>query len=469
MNNSSTHLYAFTLGREWKLSLAELFAVFGADAYRIHTETIAIFQIHGYSDEQLAKKFLTIGGSIRIIKILGETDTKRFPTDVIHEIQSSKGKIQNSGGKVTFALGSYGIDFPVSNIGLRIKKTLQERGFSARLVNIENKNIVSAVFKREKLGKSQTEYNLIQTPAGEEFGVTIACQDIDAYANRDTGKSRDMIVGMMPPKLVQMMINLARSVSEKSLKNEKFEARKNLGKEFTSIVNDGKDFSHNEEVRRFSEISLYDPFCGLGTTLIEAANMGITEVYGSDISAEMVRASTDSLEEFIKTEKMWQERIRAVGGTPNKDFSDFRSSIVQLDARKVKDAAEKLGTIDFHRLNLAIVSEGFLGEIMSPRDIGLEKVQAERKKLASMYSDFFRGLADANFRGSIVMSFPFWNIHGTYSYFGEIYEVIEKNGFEVVSLLPWEMKLNTSKGSLLYRRENQTVGREIVKIVKKSK
>ena len=56
----------------------------------------------------------------------------------------------------------------------------------------------------------------------------------------------------------------------------------------------------------------------------------------------------------------------------------------------MKDAPEKLETIDFHRLNLAIVSEGFLGEIMSPRDIGLEKVQAERKKLASMYADFFR-------------------------------------------------------------------------------
>ena len=84
----------------------------------------------------------------------------------------------------------------------------------------------------------------------------------------------------MPPKLVQMMINLAGpSISA--------ESRQKLS-------------------------AIYDPFCGLGTTLIEAANMGITEVYGSDISAEMVRATTDSLDEFIKTEKMWQERIRAV-------------------------------------------------------------------------------------------------------------------------------------------------------------
>jgi hypothetical protein len=65
------------------------------------------------------------------------------------------------------------------------------------------------------------------------------------------------------------------------------------------------------------------------------------------------------------------------------------------------------------------------------------------------------------------MTFPFWNLNGTYSYFIEIYDIIEKHGFEVVSLLPWEMKLNTTKGSLLYRRENQTVGREIIKIVPK--
>jgi hypothetical protein len=60
MNNSIRHLYAFTLGREWKVSLAELFALWGTDAYQSHTETIAIFQIVGYSAEQLQRRFLTI-------------------------------------------------------------------------------------------------------------------------------------------------------------------------------------------------------------------------------------------------------------------------------------------------------------------------------------------------------------------------------------------------------------------------
>jgi len=40
------------------------------------------------------------------------------------------------------------------------------------------------------------------------FGRTCAYQDVDLYAARDIGKERDMEVGMLPPKLAQMMINL---------------------------------------------------------------------------------------------------------------------------------------------------------------------------------------------------------------------------------------------------------------------
>ena len=83
--------------------------------------------------------------------------------------------------------------------------------------------------------------------------------------------------------------------------------------------------------------------------------------------------------------------------------------------------------------------------MMSPRDITLDRVQSERRKLASLYTDFFAGLALAKFRGNIVMSFPFWSIHGVYSYFIEIYDVLERHGFEVIDLLPGDMHLNTRK------------------------
>ena len=190
---------------------------------------------------------------------------KRFPTDVITLI---KGK-NNTEGKNTFALGSYGIEFPVSNIGLRIKKTLQEDGLSVRLVNTENKNIVSAVFKRERLAKSQTEYNLlVLTPTSEKdavakpiardvtifLAVTLACQDIDAYTRRDTGKSRDMVVGMMPPKLVQMMLNIATQQSnQESVISDQNGTKKNN----TLLSDNCKLQTANSTALR----AVYDPFC----------------------------------------------------------------------------------------------------------------------------------------------------------------------------------------------------------------
>lgn len=86
--------------------------------------------------------FASIGGSIRLIELIAETDEKRFPTDVIREIRA-----QGKDGKMNFALGAYGLEYRLSDIGLRIKKTLSDEGVSARLVNRENSNIVSAVFK----------------------------------------------------------------------------------------------------------------------------------------------------------------------------------------------------------------------------------------------------------------------------------------------------------------------------------
>ena len=195
--------------------------------------------------------------------------------------------------------------------------------------------------------------------------------------------------------------------------------------------------------------------------------MGITRVYGSDLSPEMVRSTEASLAEYIAEERVWQERILKVGGTPNKDFANFQSKVLQLDARDVSTAKSKLEIHGIPFSNVVIVSEGYLGEIMHASQITLDKAKEERRKLGRMYDEFFAGLARAKFCNSIVMTFPFWNLNGTYSYFIEIYDIIEKHGFEVVSLLPWEMKLNTMKGSLLYRRENQTVGREIIKIVPK--
>jgi tRNA G10 N-methylase Trm11 len=417
MKNWTSNLFAFSLGRESKLSLAELIALFWEDTYATHTDDIATFSL-SYEDSDIAAIFRNIGGSVRVMRVICETDEKKFPTDVIREIGNAQ--VGHESGKITFALWVYWGEYRLSDIGLRIKKTLIDSGKSARLINIENKNIVSAVYKKERLAKTKSEYNLVHVSGISYLAVTLACQDIDAYTKRDTSKVRDMEVGMMPPKLCQMIINLA-----------------------------------NE----WKKTPIYDPFCGLGTMLIEAANMGIMKISGSDLSAKMVSASEKSLSAFIAEERIWQDRIKAVGGTPMKNFENFQSDIFEADASKIIHLDREIG-------DYAIVSEWYLGEIMQKDSITTDRVKQERSKLRNMYDSFFGGLCGLDFPGNIVMTFPFWDIHGDISYFTEIYDVIGRHGFEIIPLLPVEdmRTLMTPKGTLLYRRPTQSVGREVIKM-----
>ncbi len=436
----SSHLYAFTLGREWKLSLAEVIAVFGATAYREHSEQIALFEITYMTESTIIDIFATLWGSVRVMKILSPVTPESFPTESLHYIEANKKE-----GKIDFALGVYGMTLPLLSIGLRMKKTLIEKGIKARLINSKEDNIVSAVFKKERLGKTHNEYNLISlwnpnshqqptsSPANQltcYLASTLACQDIDAYTKRDTAKIRDMQVGMLPPKLAQMMINLA-------------------------IWEDTQSQPAHQPTSQ-PAITIYDPFCGLGTILIEAANMGITSLLGSDISKEMVRSSQESLDAFIKEEIVWQERIKTAWGTPKKDFSKMELSLFEMDVMKI---LENLKTWKLE--NCVIVSEGYLGEIMQKESITLDRVKEERRKLARMYDAFFGWLESLNFSGTIVMTFPFWNIRGTESFFTEIAEILETHHFKTIPLLPEDLNLTTRKWTLLYKRPDQQVGREV--------
>ena len=114
---------------------------------------------------------------------------------------------------------------------------------------------------------------------------------------------------------------------------------------------------------------------------------------------------------------------------------------------------------------------------MQKDSITLDRVKQERAKLRNLYEGFFSGLKSVVIEANksadtkapetptIVMTFPFWDIHGTVSFFTEIYDIIGRHGWEVVPLLPADMRtMMTPKGSLLYKRPAQNVGREVIKI-----
>lgn len=89
---------------------------------------------------------------------------------------------------------------------------------------------------------------------------------------------------------------------------------------------------------------------------------------------------------------------------------------------------------------------------MRKEDISLEKIRKERKKIESLYRDFFYGLRQTAFPNLIVMTFPFWNIRESSYFFTELDAILRDNSFETIPLLPTTHTGLTARGTLLHKR-----------------
>jgi len=391
-------MFAFILGREFRLSLAEIRNLFREGVFEQVNEQLAM--VSDIEEKKIRDLFPHMGGIIKVVKILEDVrDVTDFMTASKHYLEQV-----DRTNKVPFAIAGYGEKIDMFKEGLRIKKFLKScEDKSFRLVNKDPKNINSAVYKKERLGESETECNYISIAWHRYFGVTIAYQDVDAYAERDMEKTRDMGVGMLPPKLAQIMLNLSDSNG-----------------------------------------SVYDPFCGLGTILIESANMGYSEIFGSDISREMVNVTKKSIADFVM----------------KKDLK-LGSLIFEADASKI--ATRLPDAIDIR--TTAIVTEWYLGDVLNARTVSDEKIREQWRKLARIYDGFFRDLRTIGFRGDIIISFPFWELRGKNIFFEDITLIIDRYRFTPQPLLDDSIPFRpTPSGSLLYKRPGQTVGREIYKL-----
>jgi len=134
---------------------------------------------------------------------------------------------------------------------LKSKKELKSQGYKIRLVTSKEKILSSVIITKNNL--LNKEIIIIKDHNNYLIGLTKAVQDFAKYGQRDMLRPvRDSKTGMLPPKLAQIMINLA------GLNNNKI---------------------------------LLDPFCGSGTILQEALLLGFNNVIGTDISQKAVNNS----------------------------------------------------------------------------------------------------------------------------------------------------------------------------------
>lgn len=243
--------YFFILGTNTGLSVAELAAVIELKNLRL---LAADFLLAETEREINALEIIKrLGGVIkigRIIKELPLSQEKNLLSEV-EKIAVAK-QVGSTGGKFPFGFSGYGThNFNKQDLGLKLKKYFVEKGISSRFVVSREKTLSSVVVTQNRLVGRGIEIVLAADEKAVLIGETLAVQPFKDLSRRDFGRpARDDLSGMLPPKLAQIMINLAQVDNEKAV--------------------------------------FIDPFCGSGTILSEALLMGYKNLFGSDISGKAV-------------------------------------------------------------------------------------------------------------------------------------------------------------------------------------
>lgn len=318
--------YFFVLGSNPTLSLMELAAVLPDHRARLVGKDFLIWE----SEHELNAGALMsrLGGVIKIGIIEKVLPIKQdiLPTFLALSLKIS----QKNPGKFNFGLSDYGPQ-PLTLMpwGLELKKKLKEKGVSARLVTSKARNLSSVVVEQNKLVNKGMELALAADGGKIFVGRTLAVQPFKDLSKRDYGRpARDDASGMLPPKLAQIMLNLA-GVPESS-----------------GVV--------------------LDPFCGSGTILQEALLMGATKVIGTDISPKAISDTKENL--------AWLKEKYAL--------SAVKIEVFLKNATKLSQSF-KPGQIS------AIVSEPYLGPQRGWHDLKVIKAELEELYGASL-KEFLR-------------------------------------------------------------------------------
>ena len=326
-------MFIATLGRQPEISFAELEAVFGRQNVQPATHDIATIDA---DDIDLS----ILGGTTKIAKVItthnyaNKRDSDLF-TDISRQITNHyTDKWRSVDHKITLGISTYGFNIPpraVQKTGIILKGSLKKSGVSLRLIPNTESALSTAVSHNNKLGLSDNKVELIivKTKTSVIIAESRGAQNITAYTRRDHGKpKRDAFVGMLPPKLAQIMLNLAletSAISPRSASHLETPTQTQLTRHDEAM--DGRGLSeplvassgdHQERVmnsgwyaeavsrvdggERATTTIILDPFCGTGTVLQEALLQGY-DVLASDLSDKMIDYTQQNLDWIVRSHR----------------------------------------------------------------------------------------------------------------------------------------------------------------------
>lgn len=240
--------YLAILGRQPEISIAELEALF-ANVQPISNH-LATFNCRNDVDI-IFPNINRLGGTMKLA-----VELEQKPLDYLKTLPE---------GKITLGFSDYSAKTSLKSVkteALKLKQILARHGRSVRVVENQNPVLSTATSLHNGLsGKNERKVELIKVE--KDWYRVIGVQDIDAYTKRDQNRpKRDAKVGMLPPKLAQILINLCGPLKPGA--------------------------------------TVLDPFCGTGVVLQEALLMGYT-AYGTDLSERMVEYTEKNLEWLTKS------------------------------------------------------------------------------------------------------------------------------------------------------------------------
>ena len=255
------------LGRQPKISIAELEALF-CDVKQIAPELAVI-------NTDIRPDINRLGGTLKIAELLAVS-----PLEYLSDLPE---------GKITLGVSDYSKNAnkrSAQTEALKLKKILARHGRSVRVLPNQSAALSTATSHHNQLGEKQNHEEIVMI--GKERYRVCGVQNITAYAKRDQARpARDAKVGMLPPKLAQILINLCGDLEKGS--------------------------------------TVLDPFCGTGVVLQEAILDGYS-VYGTDLSERMIEYTQKNLDWLTKKHKcdnitlsvgdamgfLWSQNIDAV-------------------------------------------------------------------------------------------------------------------------------------------------------------
>ncbi len=254
--------YIAILGRQPAIGIAELERLFGDVRWFSHES--ALLSADTFDIQR-------VGGTVKAGRVVAELPRGDWRQASMKLVQAYTQSWASHGGKITVGLSAYGFGVSARDVqktGIILKSKLKEKGVSLRLVPNDEPVLNTATSHHNKLGLSDNKVELLVVKGADGRVIvteSTGAQNITALARRDQERpARDAFVGMLPPKLAQIMINLTGLPSS------------NISDEHTPAK------------------TILDPFCGTGVLLQEAMLLGYS-VYGTDLSEKMVRYSRDNL------------------------------------------------------------------------------------------------------------------------------------------------------------------------------